>query len=360
MAKLRVALFVCLVGLTQWPAFAKPTAPEVRTFETDIRQALADAAIPSVSIAQIEKGRIVRTVAYGEQSAGIPASRSTLYNIASLTKPLTAEIILRLAAKKKLSLDEPMDSAWIDPDLANDPRHSSLTPRLALTHQMGFPNWRGAKKLAFMQNPGEKWSYSGEGFQYVARFAEARMKQPLDRLAETYVFKPLGMTDSSYVRKPWFAGRIAVPTDAEGKPLAPTVAERANAADLVYSTPRDYAAFMLAVLSDKGLTPDLARQRSKSQVSLMEIACSGKRAASCPPHVGFGLGWQLMDFPGTTILMHTGKDEGTFSFAYLNRKTKDGVVIFTNSDVGYKIILPILDRTNTNPAFLKFLRGQMD
>lgn len=311
-------------------------------------------------MAQIKGGRIVRVAAYGMQSAEVPATTSTLYNVASLTKPITAEIVLRLASLGKLSLDEPMDSAWIDPDLASDARHGMLTPRLALTHQTGLPNWRPSTGLKFTRDPGDAWSYSGEGFQYVARFAEARMRQPLDQLADRYVFRPLKMSSSSYIGKPWFKGRIAVPTDAEGKPLTPIIADRANAADLIYATPRDYAAFMIAVLNDRGLSRDISAQKSSSQVSLMEVACQGSHAPTCPPHVGFGLGWQLMEFPGEKILMHTGKDEGVFTFVYLNRATKDGVVIFTNSDVGYKMVLPILELTDTNPAFLRFLRGQMD
>lgn len=316
--------------------------------------------IPSVSFAQVRNGRVVRVEAYGTQDGKIPATPATLYNIASLTKPLTAEVVLRLASSGKLSLDEPMDRAWIDPDLASDDRHKLLTPRLALTHQTGLPNWRPPTGLKFAQNPGKGWSYSGEGFQYVARFAEKRTRTPLDRLAVRYVFAPLGMTETSYVRQPWFAGRIALPHDVQGKPLEPTIADRANAADLVYTTPRDYARFMLAVLENRGLSKDIGRQRWASQVSLMEIACRGAHATTCPPHVGFGLGWQLMEFPRDRVVMHTGKDDGVFTFVYLNQTTRDGVVIFTNGEAGYKMVLPVLELTGTDPAFLSFLRGQMD
>lgn len=340
-------------------AHAKPTETSIET-NASMERALRDTGVPAVSFAQIHNGRVVRVAAFGSQSAGVAATPSTLFNIASLTKPLTAEVVLRLASRGKLSLDEPMDTAWIDPDLAADSRHKMLTPRLALTHRTGLPNWRAPTGLKFMQDPGGTWSYSGEGFQYVARFAEKRMQMPLDRLADRYVFGPLGMKDTSYVGKRWFDGRIAVPHDGDGKPLKPTIADRANAADLVYTTPRDYARFMLAVLSDKGLSAKIAKQRWASQVSLMDIACSGKHAATCPPHVGFGLGWQLMEFPDSRVFMHTGKDEGLFTFVYLNQKTRDGTVIFTNSDVGYKMVLPVLEATGTDPAFLAFLRGQMD
>lgn len=352
-----------LVGVTHFLSAStlaftpSPPNPELQSL-------LSSHKIPSVSYAQIHAGRVVSVAAYGFQSPGVPATPDTLYNIASLTKPLTAEVVLRLASRGKLSLDEPMDSAWVDPDLAADPRHKRLTPRFALTHRTGLPNWRKDTGLAFVHDPGGTWAYSGEGFQYVARFAEQRMHTTLDQLAEQLVFRPLGMRHTSYVGQPWFVGKVAVPTDAEGKALSPTITDRANAADLVYSTPRDYAAFLQAVLADRGLSRDIARQRSTSQVSMMDISCTGAKAATCPRLVGFGLGWQLMEFgegPKTeTILMHTGKDAGVFTFAYLNRTTRDAVVIFTNSDVGYLMVLPILEQTGASPAFLRFLKGQME
>jgi len=355
--------FAAMFGLiAAVPASAQnaPATESAHSPSANLRILMKAERIPSVSFAQIKNGRVVRVEAMGDQGDGTPASPSSLYNIASLTKPLTAQLVLRLASLGKLSLDENMDGEWVDPDLVNDPRHRLLTPRLALTHRTGLPNWRPKSGLKFIQDPGGAWSYSGEGFQYVARFVERRARAPLDKLAVRYVFAPLGMKDTSYVRQAWFAGRVALPHDADGKQLKPVITDKANAADLVYTTPRDYAHFMLAVLQDKGLSEEIAKQRWSSQVSLMNIACQGRHAETCPPHVGFGLGWQLMEFPQAKIVMHTGKDEGVFTFVYLNQTTRDGVVILTNSDVGYKIVLPVLELAGTDPAFLRFLRGQMD
>ena len=76
------------------------------------------------------------------EAKGVPATTRTLYNVASLSKPIFAETIHRLAAAGRLSLDEPMSAYWVDPDVANDPRHERLTPRIALSHRTGFKNWR--------------------------------------------------------------------------------------------------------------------------------------------------------------------------------------------------------------------------
>ncbi|MEO6918433.1 MAG: serine hydrolase domain-containing protein [Collimonas sp.] len=342
-----------------------PTPPASETvqqalLDQDIPPLLADNAIPSVSIAQIRSGKVVLVAAYGEQSDGVLATPATLYNAASLTKPLTAEVILRLASKGEISLDEPMDSYWLDPDIAADPRHALLTPRLALSHRTGFPNWRDSKEgLKILREPGVKWGYSGEGYQYVAHFAKNKTGKDFQDLAQIYLFKPMAMTETSYTGQDWFEGRIAVPTNAAGKALEPQVSSRFNAADLLYTTAYDYGLFMVGMLSDQGLSPAIARERGKIQVSMMDEMCQGKLADSCPPNAGFGLGWQILAFKDETLLMHTGKDEGVFTFAYLNRTTRDGAVILTNSDNGYKIIRPVLERLNSSQAFLRFLGGQM-
>lgn len=327
----------------------------------DLPRLLADNQIASVSIATIKNGQLNWVGAYGQQRENSAATTDTLYNIASLTKPLTAEIVLRLAAKKRLSLDEFMDAYWSDPDLKGDPRRERLTPRIALSHQTGFPNWRNsATGLAFDRDPGTEWGYSGEGYQYLARFAAAKMNEPFEKLAADVLFGPENMASTSYTGRSWFAGRIAIPSDSSGKPLEPVVATDYNAADLVYATARDYARFMVAVLNDEKLDPDIARQRSQNQINMMKMVCAGEKAKSCPQNVGFGLGWQLLDFDGgAPIMMHTGKDAGVFTFAYIDRERREGAVILTNSDNGYKIILPILERLDTRPEFLTFLRGQI-
>jgi len=96
---------------------------------------LARYGVASVSMALIEDGRVVLERAYGEQSAGVPATVGTLYGLASVTKPVSAETLLRLAAAGRLSLDEPVASAWVDPDVAGDPRAQVLTVRHALAQR---------------------------------------------------------------------------------------------------------------------------------------------------------------------------------------------------------------------------------
>ncbi len=355
------ALALALFGLAVSVAGDARADSDTRAvLDRDVPGLLVDAKVPSVSIAQLRGGRIVLTAAYGAQSVGVPATEATLYNVASLTKPLTAEIVLRLASKGALRLDEPMYRHWLDPDIAADPRAKLLTPRLALSHQTGFPNWRDAKTgLAFVHDPGTQWGYSGEGYEYVARFVEKKTGIGFPRLAQRLVFAPEGLKATSYVAQPWFDGRVAVPTDASGTPLKPALVHQWNGADFVYTTAGDYARFLAGVFRDEGLSPAVAAERVRIQADMKAQTCDGAKAASCPAATGFGLGWQVFAFSDETILMHTGKDAGLFTFAYLNKTTGDGAVILTNSDNGGNIAMPILERLGTSAQFVRFLKAQM-
>lgn len=329
-----------------------------RELDREVPGLLAAGKVPSVSIGVIRHGKLVQTAAYGMQSPGVPATSRTLYNIASLSKPLSAEVMLREASRGVFALDEPMAKTWTDPDIAADDRRLLLTPRLALSHRSGFPNWRDRKTgLAFLRAPGAAVGYSGEGYQYGAHFTELKAGRSFEDLAQADVLGPLRLKDTAYTGRPWFEGRIALPTATDGKSLKPYIRDRYLAADAVYTTGADYAAFMVGVLHDKGLTPVIAAERARIQASTHEGDCKGK-AETCPSQSGFGLGWQIMVFPTATIWMHTGKDDGVFTFAYLNRTTGDGAVMLTNSDNGASVVLPILERLGAEPAFVRYLKSQ--
>ncbi|MBB6250319.1 serine hydrolase domain-containing protein [Nitrospirillum iridis] len=350
-----------LVGLALLAAGTAAAGPrEVRAaLDQSVPGLLTSAKVPSVSIAVIEDGKVALTTAYGEQSPGVRATPATLYNIASLTKPVTAEVVLRLASRKIVSLDAPMADYWTDPDIANDDRRLALTPRLALSHQTGFPNWRGqGKPLAFQFTPGTSYGYSGEGYQYVARYVEKKTGQDFESLAQVVLFRPAGMNDTASGRKPWFDGRVAVPTDAAGKALEPGFASGYNAADLLYTTAGDYARFIVGVLKDQDLTAAVAADRRHIQVSQMAEMCAGAKAASCPVNAGFGLGWQVLEFNGETVMMHTGRDEGVSTFAWYSPTTRQGAVFLTNSDNGFQLVLPVFETLGASPAFMAYLRGQ--
>lgn len=335
-------------SFAQAPAAPLPAAdPRAAALDEKAPLWLAEHHVPSMAVAYIRDGRVAWTRVYGEQSQGVPATEATLYNVASLAKPVFAETILRLAAAGRLSLDEPLAGYWVDPDVAGDPRHARLTPRIALSHRTGFPNWRfqaADDKLAFGGEPGIAFGYSGEGFEYTRRFAQNKLGAPWEALAEQYVFRPLGMTSTAYTRRPWFDGRIALPYLVDGRYGEPSVADSALASDDLYTTVGDYAAFVVSVMNRDGLPPAYAAQRDSVHVvnEHADTGCDTPGVGNCP-RVGMGLGWEILQFPGETVRMHTGSDSGEKTMAFYLAERREGVVMLTNGANGMQVMLQAID-----------------
>ena len=319
---------------------------------------LAETKVASVSVAIVEDGHALIVGAWGEQSPGVHATPASLYNLASMSKPIAAEVALRLVAKGTLSLDASMAPRYADPDVVEDPRHLRLTPRLALSHRTGFPNWRRETggRLAFVRDPGTAFGYSGEGFEYLARFIEKATHTPFDRLERDLVFRPAGMRESASTRQPWFEGRIAVPHDGQGHALEPSFADRWMASDLVYSTAGDYARFLAALMRRDAVGDALATERMRIHTDRRADLCVSARVTHCPDEVGIGLGWETYRFGKAHVLMHTGKDEGVFTLGAFSPERRRGVVILTNGDNGARMVLPILDAIGADRDFTDFLR----
>ncbi len=355
---------LALIGLVAAaPGRAAPASSD-RPLDADVNERLRSglatvldtSGVASISVARIEDDRIVALHAVGESAPGQPATVQTRYNVASLTKPVAAETVLRLVAEGKVALDASMATAWVDPDVAHDPRHRQLTPRLALAHQTGFANWRDDAGLRFERDPGGAPGYSGEGYEYVAHYVQRLTGTALDRHAERLLFAPLGMTHTSHTTPPADRGVVAG-SRTHGTWLAPISRAVPSAADDLSTTAGDYARFLLSAMRNDGLDAALVMERGRVQADKRSETCTGIPASVCPDATGFTLGWELYVFDDVPYFMHTGADVDTFCLAYWTPATRSGTVILTNSQDGYRAILPVLDLVGADPKFVEMLRA---
>lgn len=357
---MRIQFLALAVALGACASAAAPrSAPAA--IETAAPQWLAQHQVASVAIAYIEDGRIAWTAAYGEQSPGVPATVNSLYNVASLAKPVSAETMLRLASQGRVDLDAPMSAHWIDPDIANDPRRDVLTLRVALSHRTGFANWRrmSGGVLAFQSEPGQGFTYSGEGYEYARRATQAATGD-FEASAQRLVFGPIGMEQTAYTRRDWFGGRIAVPHDGEGGVNTPSINEPGEglASDDLYTTVGDYARFVISVMNNEGVSAEIAQQRLQYSTELTEGDCGGLPAEICPRGVGMGLGWMVFHYEGETVVNHSGSDAGEQALAFFIPERRTGVVILTNSASGKKLFPLIVEQLYPNQPYVELLRLQ--
>lgn len=290
--------------------------------------------VPAVGIGFIEDGKVKEVKVFGDIKKGESAPYNTIFSIASLTKPITSMLTLKLVSMGKWDLDEPLDHYWIDPDVKDDPRHKKLTTRIVLSHQTGFANWRylnADKKLAFQFEPGTKYQYSGEGFEYLRRAIESKFHTTLDKLADSLIFKPLGMHDTRYVWSDEIdTNRLARGFDPKGNMIPINKNKTANAADMVHTTIADYSTFIAAMMNKKLFT-----QAIYDQMVTHQVKTHGDKY--------MGLGWEIYDMGnGEYALGHGGNEDGVHTQVFMLPQKKKGLIIFTNVSDGYKLYFKLV------------------
>ncbi len=334
-------------------ATSRPLSPDVErrgsrdevtvALEGQLPQMMQEADVPGLSLALIRPGRApwIRAFGYRTTVEGPRVTDDTIFEAASLSKPVFAYAVLKLVDQGLLDLDAPLENYLPDPDIAGDARSRSITARIVLSHRTGLPNWRRGEALALHFSPGQRFSYSGEGYIYLQKVVEHITGKALNDFMIAAVFEPLGMSDSSYVWEPAF-DRCA----ATGHGVSPKMSvdkwrpREARAASSLHTTARDYARFISAILTGTGLSA-----RSLALMETPEISvdpecvtnCFRRAPAPLSTEVSWGLGWGVESSGGRRALWHWG-DNGSFkAYAVVYPEEKSALVMFTNSANGLGI-----------------------
>jgi len=316
------------------PLRARPLAGKLDTLLPTL---MAEYDVRAAQVAVIEDGRITTSRAWGVDRAGQRATTNTVFRVASITKVVTTMTVMNLVEQGKWDLDAPLTNYWTDPDLADDPRARRITTRLVLQHRTGLPNWRDGK-LAFDFDPGTRNQYSGEGLEWLRRALEHATGEKMEALATRLVFRPAGMTSTTYMWPAW------VPPRYSGEYTGGTFVgydnepEANGAADLM-STAEDLARFGIWVMNGGGLSARTWREIEDTSANLGDAGPRDKVR---------GLGWCVThDGPNheTLVIHHGGGQRGIATELWLVPGQKRGLVVFTNGSAGRPLLLGALNAT---------------
>jgi CubicO group peptidase (beta-lactamase class C family) len=385
--------------LSSWPAQTStsarkvpdPTSPTWGITPELVRQLpklLELAMVPGAAAAVIDEGRI-REQGFGSASVD-PMRRvadGTVFEAASLGKPLFAYQVLRLVDAGLLGLDHTLYDYLPTPE-ADNPQMRKVTVRHVLSHTTGLPNWRqDPGPLEPASEPGTEFSYSGEGFFYLQRVVEKVTDRPIARLMDDEVFKPFDMADSSYVWRPSFERRMAVGYDEEGRrdevyavigrrsgeaasewkrPLLDWRYEDAaravqlvnpqwpvlplymmpNVASSLLTTTRDYAKFLTRLVARPPkalpLRPVTVAEMTKPQIHLNSA-------------LSWGLGWGIEQSDYGQVLWQWGANNSFRNFAMADLANGRAVVVLTNGGNGRRVYERVIESVtgHDHPAFLR-------
>lgn len=314
-----------------------------RNLYAEAQESLRLFPVPGMTAAVIHAGRISESCAFGvSDDRGSAMTENTLFEAASLTKSLFSVLVLRLCDRGVISLDTPIFAQLTDLPWSDDPRYSAITPRMALCHASGLPNW-AEKPMRMLFIPGTSYSYSGEGYYLLQHLAEQKTGKSLPELFRTEFFTPWGM-DASGVFTPEVGARMSCGFGADG-----TVIKRRTAPDMTGNAPEPNSAWSLyanAKLYAQFLCRMILERGSLSEPSFAKMTARQNDAGG---DILWGLGWGIPARAQST-LWHWGDNTGFKSFAVWDKDTGDGLTVFTNSDAGLPLYMELCRRM-TNGRF---------
>ena len=284
--------------------------------------------IPGISVAVIKDNKVIYHRGFGVRNTATrePVTNDTVFEAASMTKPLFAYIVLRLVDRGVLNLDTPLYTYLPYEDIAHDERYKLITARMVLTHRTGFPNWRSGK-LEIKFTPGTEVSYSGEGFVYLGKVVERLTGKKLAELSQQEVFTPLGIENASLVWNETIARLTATghvgagPLVGGSFPLSKWKPSDPNVAASLHINAKNYAKFLIAVVQGKGLSAASAGEMLRSHVRIPGFA-----------GVSFGLGIAVYETPVGTNYGHSGGNTGFTSHSMLYKDQGIGFVVLVNNE----------------------------
>jgi CubicO group peptidase (beta-lactamase class C family) len=301
--------------------------------EAHIQDEIKKHKVLGLSIAIIGNNETLYAKAFGLGSVWgrKPVGVDTIFQAASISKPITAYAALRLVENGLLSLDEPLNNCLIEPYLPNEEAANTITLRMVLSHTAGLRNDPSGKDRKVYFTPGTCFSYSGGGFRYLQQVIEDIVGAPFEVFIQDELLEPLGMNSSTFVHKNSLQGRLAGGQFnfwRFGLPL-PVMKLKANAAYSLLSTPTDISRFVIELLHPTLLQEETVRKMVTQAVRVNET-------------VSWGLGIGLQHSPVGNALWHWGSNMQVYhSLMVAFQESSTGVVIMTNSASGSRVLKSI-------------------
>jgi CubicO group peptidase (beta-lactamase class C family) len=356
---IRLSMLLTLIGAL-WTA--TPTTSAVPSEDTDsfIQQMgeqipawMQQYGVPGVAVSLVHNGHVVWTQNFGlaNKASGTPVTDDTAFQVASVSKVISAWGVMKLVQDGKLALNTPIDSyltRWHLPPSAFDV--NGVTVERLFSHTAGlslggYPGWEpeyplpsleaslsgntnGSGDVRLIQEPGSAWRYSGGGYTLLQLVVEEVSGQDFATFMQEQILSPLGMNSSHYGWSPKLS--VATAYNTLGQPL-PDYRFTELAPAGLYATASDMARFVAAMMPGAEgeppgrtiLSPETLRNMLKPIPNTDEKQ---------------GLGYALETLPdGTYLAQHGGSNVGWKAHIDGMTNRGEGLVVLTNSDLGEEL-----------------------
>lgn len=319
-----------------------------------IAQMMAEDKIQGVSLAIINDGTIplIKTYGFSDLQDSTKVSPSTLFNGASLSKPITAMAALRLVEQGILDLNEDVNNklkGWKIPESSFTVTEKVTLKRL-LGHRAGFgryvqsavlPNQdlptitqmlAGEKPsvdppVQVVYVPGQKQVYSNPGYSVIEKLMEDATGQNFEIVLDELIFEPANMKQSTFEQPVPVEFKKLIATGYSSDLTAyPYKLFPYKAAGGIWTTPTDLAKFLIALLKD---------HYSETNIILSK-KMTDSIFAKTPSRFGFAKIYN--DTIEDVLLEHWGSNSGFTCYMVASVSRKQGLIIMTNSDNGIRLM----------------------
>ena len=289
-----------------------------------------------------------RVVAFGQPTKGDTRrlDGNTVFEIGSITKEITALLLIEMARRREVTLDDPV-SKYMPNDVSVPQRNRAITLADLATHRSGLPRMPSNFAPADRENPyvdyserqlyeflsayqlprdvGSRYEYSNVGFGLLGHALALRAGTSFETLLRTRILDPLGMTSTAITLTPEMKSRLAIGHAIRAdRPVAtsnwdiPTLAATGG----LRSTANDMLRFLAANL---GLAQAPLAASIAQQLSI--------RRPSDTPDFEVAYGWRVQSKHGNTIIWHGGSTGGYRAWIGFDPSARVGVVVLSNVDM---------------------------
>ncbi|WP_130736273.1 serine hydrolase [Flavobacterium sp. J27] len=309
---------------------------------SEIKKIMNSEKIPGLSMVIINDNKVVYHEALGVSNikTNIPVDKQSIFEGASLSKPIFAYFVMKMAEKGVLDLDKPLYEYLPHPGISPESMeaYKLITARMVLAHQTGFPNHANNQLIKLAFTPGTDFMYSGEAYQYLAAvigiLKGVGFKEQLNELFRDEVTHTLGMTHSTFIWNDYLESHKVFGHNSKGNPTSNTLVEGGwngktfNAYSSLHSEASEYAKFIIAMLKREGLNNETFDDMIKEHTHFSNDNPLKQQVGQ----TGWGLGFAQKSTKYGVMHLHTGNNHDFQAYTMFIPKQKYGLVVFINCD----------------------------
>ncbi len=316
-------------------------------FDGKVAGAREEFFVPGVTFAVLHDGKVTSSAAgVLSMDTGIEARPDSLFQVGSITKSLTATLVMQMAEEGLIDIDAPV-TRYIGARVGRGPSAETFTARQLMAHTSGLDGdlfldtGRDEDALAkymivggqleFMAPPGRYYNYSNAGYATLGRLVEVVRGVNYDRALDEFLFGRIGATRSTTMPEVAAFRRASSGhgLGADGAygvvPLVHMPRAMGPAGLTLHSTAEELAAYAGAHMSE---SPLLSRASAKAmrapQIGLAENA-------------SWGLGWKIIPAGNTVFVGHDGGVIGQVASLWTVPEKKLAVAMCCNGGYSRKI-----------------------